>query len=74
MLNQKHKDTYKEDNISHFICRLLYCHDSSNHQKFIEMEREILRIKLLRQKSKGEGEGLMNLLKNILSVFLAKTP
>ena len=29
----------KQDIISHFTCRMLYCKEASNHQKFIEMER-----------------------------------
>ncbi len=67
-LNNKKKDTYRQDIISHFICRMLYCQDSNNHSKFIEMEREILRIRLLRKKAPT----MMNLLKNILGVILDK--
>lgn len=48
-LNDKKSDTMREDIISHFICRMLYCQDTLNHAKFIEMEKQILSIRLFRK-------------------------
>lgn len=42
------ENIFRQDNISHFICRMLYCHDSNNHLKFVEMEKTILAVKLQR--------------------------
>lgn len=41
--------TRMEDMVSHFVCRMLYCHDTTNHSKFVEMEKLVLRIKLERR-------------------------
>ena len=49
LLNSFKGKTYREDIISHFGCRLLYCHDSANHSKFIEMEKLLFRIRLHRR-------------------------
>jgi len=47
-LNSKKDEILKKDLISHFVCRMLYCYDSVNHSKFIDMERQLLAIKLHR--------------------------
>lgn len=51
------KDDFRNDNISHFVCRMLYCQEENNHQSFIEMERRILEGRLrriLRENSTGD--------------------
>ncbi len=77
LLNDYKEKTYKEDNISHFGCRLLYCHDSANHAKFIEMEKLLLDIRLRRRydpKNKTSRYNQMNLLKNMLASYLGRNP
>lgn len=37
------------DNISHFICRMLYCQEEHNHETFLSMERRILEGKIWRE-------------------------
>ena len=51
---------------------MLYCYDSVNHSKFIEMERQLLSIRLHRRCAKDENSKIrhMSLLKNILSHYL----
>lgn len=54
---------------------MLYCYDSINHQKFIDMEREMLSIKLHRmieKSSDGSKVYGMKLLKQLLGFFLKK--
>ena len=53
---------------------MLYCYDSVNHAKFIEMERQILAIRLGRMHSKEERLRVkfMGLLKRMLSFFLGR--
>ena len=60
--------------ISHFICRMLYCYDSNNHSKYIEMEKLILRIKLKKKVTKDVMSRIsqMEVLKRLLAFFLEK--
>ena len=60
------------ENISHFICRMLYCQEEANHETFISMEKRILEGKLWRELADGSmyyRKSLMNLLKKILGKF-----
>lgn len=74
LLNGIKTKTYREDIISHFGCRLLYCHDSANHAKFVEMERLLFSIRMKRsydaKASSHTKIRLMNLLKRMLAYFL----
>jgi len=73
LLNDFKEKTYKEDIISHFGCRLLYCHDGANHSKFVEMERLLFNIRLRRRyssDSKNSRLSQMVLLKRILGHYL----
>jgi hypothetical protein len=66
--------TRREDLVSHFVCRMLYCHDTANHAKFVEMEKLVLRIKLERRLT-GEVKARlrqMDLLKRMLAFFLER--
>jgi DNA primase large subunit len=68
--------TRREDLISHFVCRMLYCHDTSNHAKFVEMEKLILTIKLERRLTADLKSRVrhMELLKRLLAFFLERKP
>jgi hypothetical protein len=71
-IKEKTGRTRMEDMVSHFVCRMLYCHDTTNHCKFLEMEKLVLRIKLERRLT-GEIKArlrLMDLLKRLLAFFL----
>ena len=70
MKDDKSGKTTREDIISHFICRMLYCYESSNHFKFVEMEKSILKIKLQRAKHLQARERFMYVLKEMLASFL----
>jgi hypothetical protein len=66
------KTSSREDIISHFICRMLYSTDSANHAKFIDMEKQILSIRLNRRLSTNTNTRvrLMEILKRLLAFFL----
>ena len=68
----KKERTQREDLISHFICRMLYCYDNANHSKFVEMEKLIIRIKLERRLTSDIKSRVrhMELLKRILAFFM----
>jgi hypothetical protein len=52
---------------------MLYCQDNANLSKFVEMEKEILSIRLHRRVARTKTRQ-MELLKIILSRFLGKSP
>ena len=64
----------KQDIISHFTCRMLYCKEPANHQKFVEMERQILSTKLYQQNGIDhyKKQRYMSLLKKLVSFFLRR--
>lgn len=70
----KGERTRREDLVSHFVCRMLYCHDTANHAKFVEMEKLVLRIKLERRLTNDPKVRLrqMDLLKRLLAFFLER--
>lgn len=72
----KNETTLRQDMISHFICRMLYCYDSNNHSRYIEMEKLILRIKLKRKVTNDVMSRVrqMEVLKRLLAFFLEKKP
>lgn len=37
---------YKKDNISHFICRLLFCQNQHQRANFLDYQRKILEFRL----------------------------
>lgn len=43
---ENYQDALRNDNISHFVCRMLYCQEEATHQTFIEVERRILEGRL----------------------------
>ena len=64
----KTPETLAQDVTSHFIARMLYCHDSGNHAKFIELEKQILDLRLKRAKTVR----ILDLLKQLLGWLLGK--
>lgn len=72
---ENYKNDLRLDNISHFICRMLYCQEDTNHQTFVSIEKRILEERLQRNlKSANESikENIMNLMKKMLAVFKGK--
>lgn len=61
-----------EDMVSHFTCRMLYCYETANHAKFVDMEKLVLRIKLERRLTGEVKEKyrLMDTLKQLVAYFL----
>lgn len=53
---------------------MLYCHDSSNHSKFIEMEKLVLSIRLQRANASDQTSKVrqMSLLKDLMAYFLQR--
>lgn len=72
----KPQTSRRQDLLSHFVARMLYCHDPANHSKFIDMEKLLLKIKLERRLTTDLSGRLrqMNLLKNLLAFFLKVNP
>lgn len=71
----------RADNISHFICRMLYCQEENTKYKFISMEKRILENRLRLQLSgldkKDENLSIkrgevMKLLKRMMAFFKGK--
>ena len=55
---------------------MLYCHDNTHHPKFLEMEKMVLKLRLMRRlvkNDKGSRIKLMKLVKELLGV-LTDTP
>ena len=68
-------ESSRNDNISHFICRMLYCQEETTHQTFVALEKRILEERLLRMffdKSQTQRADVMSLMKKMLAIFKGK--
>ena len=69
------RQDYRIDNISHFICRMLYCQEETTHHSFVAIEKRILEERLLRmlgERTISKKKEVMALLKKLLAIFKGK--
>lgn len=73
---REYRQDHRNDNISHFICRMLYCQEEATQGTFVEMEKRILEDRLRRILNNSEHQDrrhLMSMMKIILILLKEKT-